>query len=158
MLSLAALVGGLACLLVPTLSSSAAPRPATVKTTRPTVNRAALNQANAINAAAAVARAKRYAKTKKGVAVYMVQARNPNWTRSGMMTQDQAVLSTLALRRQGLGAHVHNMGSSGSFVHYGMVHWLTRGAVTNRTLAHAVSAHLRALGLQSRVVTRVYNR
>lgn len=155
LLSLTALVCGLCILFVPTLSTSAAPRAATLTTTKSTVNRASLNRMNAANAAASMARAKRYAKAKHG-AVYIIQARNPNWTRSNLMTADQAAVTTLALRHQGMGAHVHNLGSAGSFVHYGMVHWLSKGAVTNRTLANAVSAKLRTLGLQARVVTRVY--
>jgi hypothetical protein len=60
------------------------------------------------------------------------------------------------MRRQGVSAHVHDMGSSGSFVHYGQVLWANKGATTNRSVANAATAKLKALGLQARVVTRVY--
>jgi hypothetical protein len=153
LLSLAALVCGIGSLFLPTLSSSAAPRAITPKASRTTVNRATLNQ---MNVAANIARAKRAAMSKRGGVVHFVQARNPNWSRSNLMTPAAAATTTLAMRRQGVSAHVHDMGSSGSFVHYGQVLWANKGATTNRSVANAATAKLKALGLQARVVTRVY--
>jgi hypothetical protein len=148
--SLAAMVAGLTILGMPTLSTVAAP-----KTVAPTTVHKATSMSSAA-VAANIARARRLAMSKRGMAVYLVQARNPGWTRSSLTTPANAVATTLALRRQGVSAHVHNLGAAGSYVHYGQVHWANKGAATNLRVANASAATLRALGLQARVVTRIY--
>jgi hypothetical protein len=155
LLALAVLVAGLVALLIPVNASLAAPRAVTAKSSTSTISRAALAQMRNTNTAANVAQAKRLAMSKKNGYLFFVQARNPQWARSGLMTFPQAVASRHALQVRGLSAHIHNT-TSGSFVHYGMVHWATRGATTDHRMASAGVATLRSLGLQARIVSRVY--
>jgi hypothetical protein len=106
--------------------------------------------------AANIARARRLAMGKRGMSVFIIQARNPTWGKSVLTTPQQAAVSTLAMRRLGMSAHVHNLGSAGSYVHFSQLHWATRGAATNASVANAAAANLRALGLQARVVTKTF--
>jgi hypothetical protein len=117
------------------------------------MSNAALAQMRSPTAAANVAQAKQLAKSKKGGLLHFVQARNPRWATTGFMTPDLALVSRQVLRHHGLSAHIHTT-SNGSFVHYGMMHWATKGATTDRNAANAAAAQLRALGLSARVVTR----
>ena len=153
--SLAIFVVGLA-ILAPSAATLAAPK-ATAPKPRVKISGTVTiaNMRNTI-AAANVAQAKRQAKNRHGTRLYLVQARNPNWAVTGMMTQPAAVSTTLALRYQGLSAHVHNLGAAGSYVHYGMLHWQNRGAFTDPQTANIMSSTMQALGLQARVVSRVY--
>jgi hypothetical protein len=96
------------------------------------------------------------ARGKRNATLLIVQARNPNWATTGTMTLDQAVVARHALRRQGLSAHIHYNGDAGSFVHYGMVQWQSKFAVTSGPVANALVTKYRANGLQARVVTRVF--
>jgi hypothetical protein len=157
LVSLSALIAGLAALLIPAESTLAAPKHTTTTTkTSTSVSRtAALSQMRNTAAAANIAQAKRAMRAKRGGVIHYIQARNPNWAVTNYMTLPQALISRQALRYQGLSAHIHNT-TNGSFVHYGMVNWLTKGATTNSTMAHAAAAQLRALGLQARVVSKVY--
>jgi hypothetical protein len=114
------------------------------------------NQMSPAAVAANIARARRIAMGRRGMSVFLVQARNPTWGKSVLTTPGQAALTTLAMRRQGISAHVHNLGSAGSYVHFSQLHWANRGAATNAAVANAAAANLRALGLQARVVTKVF--
>ncbi len=158
--ALAVIVTGLAVLLPPAVALAApktSPSTARPRMTTVVVNRAAIvNMRSNTHAAASFARAKRLAKMRRGGRLYVVQARNPLWGRTGLMTPAAAASTTLSLRYQGISAHVHNLGSAGSFVHYGMLHWQGRGAFTDLRYANAVASALRAHGLQARVLTRVY--
>jgi Transglutaminase-like superfamily len=153
LLSLSLLIAGLVALFVPAESTFAAPKTTTTTKSVSTVNRTSLSQMRNTAAAANVALAKRQMRARHGGSLHYIQARNPNWSRTANMTSGQALVARQALRYQGLSAHIHST-SSGSFVHYGMTNWLTKGASTSSSAAHAAVAQLRALGLQARVVTR----
>jgi hypothetical protein len=158
--SLAALVAGLA---VPLLyqASTAAPPKSTPRTARAVRTTTAIRAVNRIkvtpsNTPASVVRNRSQLRStlRPGTAFYVVQVRNPQWTRTVNMTPDLAVLSLLNLRRQGFSGHLHNLGDQGVFVHFGMVHWLNRGVTTNRLDANRAAELYRAVGLQARVVSR----
>jgi hypothetical protein len=153
--SLAALVAGLAVLLVPGTATLAAPKPATTKAPKTTSRSVKVSVANAATAAN-LAQARRMARAKRGSVLYLVQARNPLWAKTGVMTLDQSVVSRAAIRRQGYSAHIHDLGNNAAYVHFGMIHWQTKFAVANAAVANALVAKFQANGLQAKVSTRVY--
>jgi hypothetical protein len=153
-LALTILIAATAILFVSTEASVAAPKP--LSSTKTTVSRSSmLNQMRNTAAAANISQAKRLIKAKKGGSIHFLQVRNPNWAVTGYMTPGQAVVVQQSLRYQGMSAHIHNV-TDGSYVHYGMVNWLTKGATTDHKTANLVAAQLRTLGLQARVVTKTY--
>ncbi len=145
--SLIALIVVLAALFATNAATEAAPRTSTAL-----ANKIASYQLRSLAASAKLSQAKRLARSKKST-LYVVQARNPHWTKSNRQTLGQAVTLSAALKHQGVSAHVHNLGDAGAYVHYGMVQWQSKGALTNRTAAKQAAAKFEAAGLQARVVT-----
>jgi hypothetical protein len=131
--------------------------PKVPSSTKTTISRSSsLNQMRNTAAAANISQAKRLIRAKKGGSIHFLQVRNPNWAVTGYMMPGQALVVQQGLRYQGLSAHIHTTIPDGSYVHYGMVNWLTKGATTDYRTAHAVAAQLRLVGLQARVVTKTY--
>jgi hypothetical protein len=154
-LALTILIAATATLLVSTEATFAAPKVSS--STKTTVSRSSsLSQMRNTAAAANISQAKRLIKAKKGGSIHFLQVRNPNWAVTGYMTPGQALVVRQALRYQGMSAHLHTNLTDGSYVHYGMVNWLTKGATTDYRTANAVASQLRVLGLQARVVTKTY--
>jgi hypothetical protein len=155
-LALTILIAVSAILLMSTEATFAAPKPALHAATKTTGSRSALSQMRNTAAAANISQAKRLIRAKKGGSIHFLQVRNPNWAVTGYMMPGQALVVQQGLRYQGLSAHIHTTIPDGSYVHYGMVNWLTKGATTDYRTAHAVAAQLRLVGLQARVVTKTY--
>jgi len=159
--SLAALVAALAVPLAYQASSAAPPKvTGTAKvTSRAATARIAVSHATrtmSSGAAANLARTRGQLRSslRPGTTFFMLQVRNPLWTRSATMTPDLAVASMINLRMQGFSAHLHDLGSLGTYVHFGMIQWANRGLTLNRAEADRAAVQFRMLGLQARVVSR----
>jgi hypothetical protein len=158
--SLAGLVAALAVPLAYQASSAAPPKvTGTAKVSRAATARIAVSHATRTvsnGAAANLARTRGQLRNslRPGTTFYMLQVRNPLWTRSATMTPDLALASMINLRMQGFSAHLHDLGSLGTYVHFGMIQWANRGFTLNRGEADRAAVQFRMLGLQARVVSR----